>query len=181
MTVRIGLGVAAALLLASVSASAQPAIAIGGAVNVMKARDEALGDKRVTPGLVLRLAPKKGFGPSFGLSWFETDFEGRGELNIRPVMVGGAYTFGDRDLAVSVSMVGGYSFNKLRGIDGASIENAPAYRPGVSLWKGLHPRFGLNFFGGYVITRPNVTVNGIERKLKADYAVFSAGAAVVVF
>jgi hypothetical protein len=186
---RILSGVLGALMLLSVPASAQPQIAVGAAANVMKTRDDAFGERRITVGPVFRLVPRKGFAPSWGLSWFETEFDltaiggpaVEGRLNIRPVMGGASYTFGDRDLALSLSAVGGYAFNRLRGSDQVSVENSPVFRPGVSLWKTLHPRFGLSFFGGYVITRPTATISGVERKLKADYAVFSAGGAVVLF
>jgi hypothetical protein len=189
VSVRIFAGVLGALLFLSVPASAQPPIAVGAAVNLMKTRDDALGERRITVGPVFRLVPRKGIAPSWGLSWFETEFDlsaiggpaVEGRLTIRPVMGGASYTFGDRDLALSLSAVGGYAFNRLRGSDQVSVENSAVVRPGVSLWKTLHPRFGLNFFGGYVITRPTVTVSGVERKLKADYAIFSAGGAVVLF
>lgn len=189
MPFRILAGILGVLVLLSVPAAAQPPIAVGAAVNVMKTTEDALGERRITVGPVFRLVPRKGLAPSWGLSWFETEFDlsaiggpaVEGRLNIRPVMGGVSYTFGDRDLALSLSAVGGYAFNKLRGSDQVSVENSPAFRPGVSLWKTLHPRFGLNFFGGYVITRPTVTASGVERKLKADYAVFSAGGAIVLF
>lgn len=190
MLVRISAGILGALLLLSVPVSAQPAVAIGAAVNVMKASEDALGDTHVTPGLVFRLVPRKGFGPSWALNWFETEFDlggiggpagVEGRLNIRPVMAGVSYTLGDSDLALSFSAVGGYAFNKLRGSSQVSIDNSAAFRPAVTLWKAVHPRFGLNFSGGYVITRPKVTINGVEQKLKADYAFFSAGGAFVLF
>lgn len=189
MSGRVVAGILGMLMFLPVVASAQPPIAIGAALNVMKTRDDALGGRRITVGPVFRLVPRKGFSPSWGLTWFETEFDlsaiggpaVEGRLTIRPVMAGASYTFGDRDLALSLSAVGGYAFNRLRGSDQVSVENSPVYRPGVSLWKALHPRFGLNFFGGYVIARPTVRVSGVERKLKADYAVFSAGGAIVLF
>ena len=170
-------------------AAAQPPLAVGAAVNVMKARNEALGEARVTPEAFVRFVPERGISFSWGLSWFEQTFDlsgiggpgVEGRLNIRPVMGGVSYTFGDRDLALSLSLVGGYSFNRLRGSSDVSIDNSAAVRPGVSLWKSLHARFGLSFFGGYVFTRPNVTIAGVQRELNADYATFSAGGAVVLF
>jgi hypothetical protein len=189
MSVRILSGIFGVLLFLSVPVSAQPPIAVGGAVNVMKTRDDALGGSRVTASPVFRLLPRKGLSPSWGFSWFETEFDlsaiggpaVEGRLNIRPVMAGASYTLGGPDLALSFSVVGGYAFNKLRGSDQVSVANSPVYRPGVSLWKTLHPRFGVNVFGGYVIARPTVTVSGAERTLKADYAAFSAGGAIVLF
>jgi hypothetical protein len=189
MSVRLLTAILGVLVFLPVPASAQPPVAVGAAVSVMKTRDAAFGERRITLGPMFRLVPRQGLAPSWGLSWFETEFDlaaiggppVEGRLNIRPVMAGASYTFGDRDLALSLSAVGGYAFNRLRGSDQVSIENSPVFRPGVSLWKSLHPRFGLNFFGGYVVTRPTATINGVERKLKADYAVFSAGGAVVLF
>jgi hypothetical protein len=178
----------------AIPANAQMRLAIGASVNLMKPRDADLGGGRTTVTPVLGLAPTRGLGLSWGLSWFEDRIAleriggplADGELHIRPVMMGASYTFGSGDTRLSVSAVGGYAFNTLdilddtrRGPGEISISHSPVVRPGIRLWRSLHEHFGLSFFGGYVITQPKLTIDGVERRLKADYAVFSAGGAYV--
>lgn len=198
MLLRIGAVAVLMLLASAVASSAQPKIGLGASVSVTAPRDSALGDRVITVAPLIRVAPRKGFGLSWGLSWFETRVDlqrlggppAEGEIHIRPLMVGASYTFGGGNTFVSVSTVGGYAINTLKIVDETrrgsgemSIEHSRVVRPGVSLWQSLHPRFGLSFFGGYVIVRPTVKTDGIfgpsERRLKADYATFSAGAAVL--
>lgn len=182
------------MVLGAAPVAAEVRVAAGASVNFMKPSESALGDTRrgVTP--MLGLEPGKGFGLTYGLNWFEQrvpleDLGGPaadGRIHIRPVMLGVSYTVGEGRTRVSVSTVAGYAFNNVdlldetrRGPGEISIENSAVVRPGVRLWQSLHDHFGLSFFGGYVITRPKITVDGVERTLKADYAVFSAGAALV--
>ena len=178
----------------AVSASAQTVFgqkpALGASLTVNKPSESALGDARMTISPNFRLVPRKGLGVSWGLSWFETNrfnfaniggdnIEGR--LRIRPVMVGASYTFGEDKTFLSLSTVAGIAFNRTRDGGGVSIDNSFAVRPGVGFWHSLHPRFGLTAFGGYVITRPDITAGGVTRSLKADYATFSVGGAFVLF
>ena len=182
------------VLVGAVSASGQTLfgqkLAVGAAVTMNNPSEEALGDSRVTIGPNVRLVPRKGLGVAWGLSWFETDkfnfaniggdnVEGR--LRIRPVMAGVSYTFGEDKTFLSVSTVAGIAFNRTRDGGGVAIDNSFAIRPGVGFWQSLHPRFGLTAFGGYVITRPEIRTAGFTDKLKADYATFSVGGAVVLF
>lgn len=188
--------VVACLLLAggAAPASAETKVAVGASANWMKPRESALGGTRTVVTPTLGLAPKKGFGPTYGLNWFEQRIalEGiggpaaDGKLHIRPVMLGASYTFGAGGTLLSLSVVGGYAFNTIdlldetrRGPGEISIANSTVVRPGVRLWQSLHEHFGLSFFGGYVYTRPTITIDGVERTLKADYTVLSAGAAFV--
>lgn len=177
-----------------VSTEAEMRVALGASVNVMKPRESALGGSRTTVTPTVGLAPSRGFGITYGLNWFEARIPleriggplAEGEINIRPVMLGVSYTFGSENTFFSVSTVGGYAINTInllddtrRGPGEISISNSPVVRPGVRLWQSLHEHFGLSFFGGYVFTKPTLTIDGVERKLKADYAVFSAGVAYV--
>lgn len=178
----------------AVPASAEFRVAAGASVNLMKPSESALGDTRTTVTPTLGLEPTRGFGITYGLNWFEQrvplqDLGGPladGRIHIRPVMLGVSYTFGEGRTRFSVSTVAGYAFNNIDLLDDTrqgpgeiSIENSTVVRPGVRLWQSLHEHVGLSFFGGYVITRPKLTIDGVERTLKADYAVFSAGVAYV--
>ena len=186
----------AVLLIAGLAAStyAETHVAVGASANWMKPRESALGGTRTVVTPTLGLSPRKGFGLTYGLNWFEQRIAleniggpaADGKLHIRPVMLGVSYTFGGGGTLLSVSAVGGYAFNTLdlldetrRGPGEISISNSTVVRPGVRLWRSLHEHFGLSFFGGYVYTRPKLTVDGAERTLKADYTVLSAGAAFV--
>jgi len=182
------------VLASTMSAEAQMRVALGASVNVMKPSESALGGTRTTVSPTLGVAPTKGIGFTYGLSWFEQrlaleDIGGPladGELHIRPIMLGAGYTFGSERTLISVSAVGGYSINTLKidddtrgGPGEIEISHSPVIRPGIRLWRSLHEHFGLSVFGGYVITRPKLTIDGTERTLKADYAVFSVGGAYV--
>ncbi len=182
------------VLMSALPAQADMRLALGASVNVMKPSESALGGTKTTISPTLGLAPTRGVGFTYGLSWFEQrlaleDIGGplaEGELHIRPVMLGAGYTFGSDKTLVTVSAVGGYSINTLkldddtrRGPGEIDIDHSPVVRPGIRLWRSLHEHFGVSVFGGYVITRPKLTIDGTERTLKADYAVFSVGAAYV--
>jgi hypothetical protein len=182
------------VLASTMSAQAEMRVALGASVNLMKPSESALGGTRTTVSPTLGVAPTKGIGFTYGLSWFEQrlpleDIGGplaEGELHIRPVMLGAGYTFGSERTLISVSAVGGYSINTLkidddtrRGPGEIEISHSPVVRPGIRLWRTLHEHFGVSVFGGYVITRPKLTIDGTERTLKADYAVFSVGGAYV--
>jgi hypothetical protein len=183
-----------ALVLTPSAAAAQTLfgqkMAVGASVTMNNPSETALGDTRVTISPNFRLVPRKGLGLAWGLSWFETDrfnFQAiggdntEGRIRIRPVMAGASYTFGEDRTFLSVSTVAGIAFNRTRGGGGVSIDNSFAVRPGVGFWHSVHPRVGLTAFGGYVITRPDITAGGSTRSLKADYATFSVGGAVVLF
>lgn len=150
-------------------------------------------------GPLLRLRPRQGLGPTVGFSWTSGVIE-RGPsghpalatLRVRPVMAGLEYGVTRGRLAGAMSLVGGYSFNSL-GIDtsqvgiqrAVSVENSVAARAGASLWYELSPRIGLNLFGGYLITRPEVsfaTDQTIDRlQIKADSVLLSIGVAYWIF
>lgn len=182
------------ILLSAGPASAQMRVTLGVAANLMNPRESALGDTRTTVSPALGLAPTKGLGLTYGLNWFNQRIAlerlggplADGRVHIRPVMLGASYTFGGELTFVSLSVVGGYAFNTInlldetrRGPGEISIDNSVVARPGVRLWRTLHRHVGLSLSGGYVITRPTLTVNGVERKLKADYAVFSVAGSYV--
>ena len=114
-------------------------------------------------------------------NWFDSDVTQRttvlrpdalGQLRIRPVMAGYGYTWVRGRAAITADLVGGFAFNSLRidpaaeaayqrlGATGISAEatNTFAVKPEVQVWFDLNRRFGLKLNGGYLITRPSVTI-----------------------
>jgi hypothetical protein len=66
-----------------------------------------------------------------------------------------------------------------------AIDHSFAWRPGASFWFDVDDRIALNVFTGYLVTRPRVTMldagEPIERTLRADTLMVSAGVAFKVF
>ena len=62
------------------------------------------------------------------------------------------------------SLVAGYSFNKLH-VDvervgpgrAIAVSNSLVWRPGAAIWIDVTNRVGINVFGGYLFTSPEVT------------------------
>ena len=166
-------------------------------------------DSEVNPvlgaGLLVRLNPKKGWGPTVGFNWLTADIDNPSgstdsfaRLRVRPLMAGVAYTFGNQPLLVGVSIAAGPSFNKLSLEDdfirtlpaGATpevdIETSLAARAGVGLTFTVAPRVAIVGFGGYVVNRPDIMyrdASGQEfrNRWKADAAVLSVGAVYSLF
>lgn len=157
-------------------------------------------------GALVRLNPKRGWGPAGAFNWFRTDLEnpnGGGldfaRIRVRPLMAGVAYTIGPERLLTSFSIVAGPSFNRIdfrdgflnrvAGIGGApaiDIENSIVVRPGVNLTVTVAPRVAIVGFGGYMWNRPDVVYRdpaGTEfrNRWKADAAVVSIGAVYSLF
>ena len=181
-----------------VSASRRRLLAIGASLNTRRPRHDALAST-LSAGPLLRLGTSSGFGPTFGFSWLRTDLSSAsspdpvGRITIRPMMVGVSYTLTDQaHWALSPSLVGGMAFNRLTLVESAArdtvavdVDNSAALRPGMSLWLDLNSRVALNVFGGYLITRPQVTFleDGrlAKHPLRADTGVINIGLAYKVF
>lgn len=139
-------------------------------------------DRDVAPhvfpaGFVARV-PKQGFRPTFGLGWFSTSLrEGGGNLElatlrVRPLMAGVNYTAIAGRLAISTSVVAGYSFNSAEPKPLASgvapntassfdqlvfeTRNSFAARPGLSLILALDKHWVLFAGGGVLFVDPDV-------------------------
>ena len=119
MTRSIVLGVM--VLCAAVPAAAQTKgrVSVGGSVTFVKPTDTDV-KSLVGVGPLVRLNPKKGWGPAAGFSWFRADLENPSgasgpfaTLTVRPLMGGIAYTIGEQPVLVSFSIVAGPSFNSL--------------------------------------------------------------------
>jgi hypothetical protein len=195
------------VLSAAVPARAQTEgkVSVGVTVTYAKPTDEGL-QPVVSVGPLVRLNPKKGWGPAGGFSWFNADLDNPAggtspfaRFQVRPVMAGVAYTVGEQPFLVSFSIVAGPSFNRIK-FEGDYINTLPAsvprpevdvntsfaVRPGVGVTYTLAPRFALIGFGGYIVNRPDVTyrdTSGQEfrNRWKADAFLVSGGAVFSLF
>ena len=172
-------------------------IGIGVSGTVMLPAPDAL-DRSIGVGAMLRLRPRAGLAPVFAFSWRNTRFAedsgvspGTG-LSVRPVMGGVEYRVGDRRVSAAASLVAGYAFNRLRldrehaGPEWAvEVKNSLVWRAGGSVWVDVTPRFGVNVFGGYLVTRPELAAlsggSVVTRRVSANTAIVSLGMAWWVF
>ena len=195
------------LVLAVLVGAAAPAFAqsegrvsVGGSITINAATDDDV-QSTIGVGPLVRLNPRKGWGPAGAFNWFRADLKDPaggddpfGRLRVRPLMAGVAYTVGNETVLTSFSVVAGPSFNKADFDDdfsraaGASIdaENSFAVRPGVGITWTVAPRVAIIGFGGYLVNRPDVTYRdstGSEFKdrWKADSVVLSVGAVYSIF
>jgi len=195
------------LLCSAVSAAAQTKgrVSVGGSVTFVQPTDSEVGSL-VGIGPLVRLNPKKGWGPAGGLSWFRADLDNPSgasgpfaKLRVRPLMGGIAYTVGDQPVLVSFSIVAGPSFNSLD-FDDDFLRRLPAgpvvpdlhaktsfaVRPGVGLTYTVAPRVAIIGFTGYMINRPDVTYRDntgqeFQNRWKADSILLSVGAVYSLF
>lgn len=204
----VPLALAAILWLASAAAAiaqTEGRISVGGSVTVVSPTDDKV-DRAIGVGPLVRLNPKRGWGPAGALNWFRSDLgspDGSGpavaRLRIRPLMGGVAYTIGPDHALTSFSIVAGPSFNSIElrdefldslpiGLETptADVNTSFAVRPGVSLTLSVAPRVGVVGFGGYLINRPKVTFRdqfGLEHRdrWKVDAFVLSVGLVYSLF
>jgi hypothetical protein len=182
------------------SAQTEGRISVGGSVVFAKPTDSEL-NSAVSGGPLVRLNPRKGWGPAGALNWMRLDIDdptgGSGDfarLRVRPLMAGVAYTIGDQPLLVSFSIVAGPSFNKLI-LDDDFVGRVPAaqvdaetsfaVRPGVGLTLTVAPRVAIVGFGGYIVNRPDLVYRDggqqFTNRWKADSIVLSVGAVYSLF
>jgi hypothetical protein len=124
-----------------------------------------------TLGPLVKLGSGRGFGPALGFDWFSADVESMGgpspgttRVHIKPIMAGAGYTLAGDGVSVAFSVVGGYAFNSLRGVDPDTslglpldIANSVVWRPGVSLWVDTSRRTALNVSVGHLFTTLRLT------------------------
>jgi hypothetical protein len=175
-------------------------LALGISVTTIAA-SSATASGSATVGFEWRLGhEKQAWGWQTSLfNWFDTDVEQQtnvlrpaalGQLRIRPVMVGYGYTWIRGRAAITTDLVGGFAFNSLHvdpadyqrlGASGVSAEatNTVAVKPEVQIWYDINRRLGLRITGGYLITRPSVTIKsslGSDTwSVKADSLLITAG------
>jgi BON domain len=173
-------------------------IAVGGAVSwTIPFVNELTG--ATSGGPLVRFGSGSGFAPAIDFNWFVVDvFAGRdpstrlAAMSVKPVMGGVAYRWAGERLSVSLSVVAGYSFNRLVTDDLATgkllalqVDSSFAWRPGVTIWYDATTRLAFNVFAGYVVTRPTVTFfedGRIEKRdQRADTLLVSTGVAYKLF
>ena len=194
------------MLAAAVPAAAQTEgrVSVGGSVTFYKPTDEDVKSV-VGVGPLVRLNPRKGWGPAGALNWFTADLDNPSgasgafaRLRVRHLMGGVSYTIGEQPVLVSFSIVAGPSFNKLTLEDDflaglppgpapeVDVETSIAVRPGVGLTFTVAPRVAIVGFGGYLINRPDIVYRDQNRqefrnRWKADSVVLSVGAVYSIF
>ena len=169
-------GVLACTLTAS-SASAQviknmaKRAGIGGSFGSVLTLDD---DVNVGPvfGFNFGLAPDPGLGPTVGFGWYQGELTLSGvsgdvevgQLRIRPIMAGIAYTWVFGRVATGVSLNAGISINSIRLNDqyrnffgpGTEVRvdasNSFAVRPQVRIEYAVHPKVGIFSSAGYFFT-----------------------------
>jgi len=199
---RLTTTICAVLLFATspVFAQTEGRISIGGSVTVNLTTDSDVASV-TTYGPLVRLTPRRGWRVAGALNWFTADLEnpagGGGDfasLRARPLMGGVSYTIGSGPVMTSFSIVGGPSFNKAKfrgsyvpGVgESIDVDTSVAIRPGAAVTWSLKPRFGIVWFAGYLINRPDVVYRDslgqeIRDRWKADAVVLSVGAVYSVF
>jgi hypothetical protein len=179
-------------------------VSVGASVTLVKPTGDGVNSV-VGVGPLVRLNPRRGWGPAGALNWFRADLDnpsGAGgdfaRLRIRQLMVGVAYTVGPERVLTSFSIVTGPSFNKLEfepsfieGLPATSapsleIDNSFAVRPGINVTITVAPRVAIVGFGGYLINRPDTLYrdqfgNEFRNRWKADSVVVSAGLVYSLF
>jgi hypothetical protein len=180
-------------------------VSIGASVTLVRPTSDDV-DSTVGIGPLVRLNPKRGWGPAGALNWFRADLAnpagGSGEfarLRVRPLMAGIAYSVGSGSVLTSFSIIAGPSFNSVDFEDdflvglpaGPStptidVDTSVAVRPGVNVTLTVAPRVAIVGFGGYLFNRPDVVYRdrfGTEFKdrWKADSFVVSAGVVYSIF
>jgi hypothetical protein len=183
-----------------VLAQTEGRVSVGVTTSFIHTTDSKVGSM-ATFGPLIRLNPRKGWGPAVGLSWFRADLDaptgGGGEfarLRVRHLMGGVAYSVGPERVLTSFSIVAGGSFNTVELLGpyaerpGESIEVKPsaAVRPGVGLTVTVAPRLAVIGFGGYLFNRPNVVYRNpagqeFSGQWKADALIVSGGLVVSLF
>jgi len=186
---------------AAASAQTEGRVGVGASVTYVQPTNDEL-DSVVGYGPLVRLNPRRGWGPAGAFNWFRADLQnpsGEGgefaRLRVRPLMAGIAYTIGSDRVLTSFSIVAGPSFNSIDFEDefldrspGATvdIENSFAFRPGVNVTFTVAPRVAVVGFAGYFVTQPDVVYrdsSGTEfrNRWKADSVVLSVGMVYSIF
>jgi hypothetical protein len=198
----------AALLIATASlASAQTEgkVSVGASVAFVRPTSDGM-DSFVGIGPLVRLNPRRGWGPAAAFNWFRADLQNPAgdsgdfaRLRVRPLMAGIAYTIGSDKVLTSFSVVAGPSFNSAdfeddfidnlpqgAGTPAIDIENSFAFRPGVNVTFTVAPRVAIIGFGGYFVSHPDVVYRdrfGTEfrNRWKLDSVVVSAAVVYSIF
>jgi hypothetical protein len=183
------------------SAQSDNRLALGGSVTTRIAGSSATGGS-ASINFEARLGhERKGWDWQLSLlNWFDTDVQGQptpamdpGRLRIRPILAGYGRTWLRGRMTVTADVVGGLAINSFHldpaaaaayrtlgasGVD-AAVSNTFAIKPEVQIWYDMNRRFGIKLDGGYLITRPTVTVSstvGAKRwDVRADTVLITVG------
>ena len=186
------------------SAQSEGRVSVGGSVTFDSPTDDDVSSVLVF-GPLVRLNPRKGWGPAGALNWFRADLKNPAggdadfaKLRVRPLMAGVGYTIAagsDRTL-VNFSVVAGPSFNSVdfdddfletqAGTPSMDVKNSFVVRPGISMTQTVAPRVGITAFAGYMINRPDVVYRDAAGQVfsdrwRADAVVLSVGVVYSVF
>jgi hypothetical protein len=160
-------------------------------------------------GLDVRLGHEReewGWAYSF-FGWFDIGLQGQpmvpterlGKLRVRPIMVGYGYTWIRGRSAITADLLGGFAFNSFHLDAAATAEyerrgaarldteatNTFVLKPEVQVWRDLSSKIGLKLSGGYLISRPTVTVTSTlgrdARSVRADTFLITAGVVYSIF
>lgn len=193
------------LFASTAMAQTEGRVSVGASVTLVSPTDDDV-DRALSIGPLVRLNPRRGWGPAGALNWFRSEISrpdvsgpAVGELRVRPLMAGIAYTVGPDRMLTSFSVVAGPSFNSVELTDefreslpsGAQtpeidVKNSFAVRPGIGLTWTVAPRVAVVGFGGYIFNRPDVTFRDqfgqeLKDRWKADSAVLSVGLVYSLF
>jgi hypothetical protein len=177
-------------------------LAVGGSVTTRIAGSSG-ADASSDVGFEVRIGHEGeewGWAYSF-FGWFDTDLQqsslasatSLGRLRVRPIMLGYGYTWIRGRAAVTADLVGGFALNSFR-IDpsvvadyqqrGASnirgeATNTFVVKPELTVWYDLNRRIGIKLNGGYLVSRPSVTVASTlgrdTRSIRADTFLITFG------
>lgn len=200
---------AAALVFAhprAVRAQMKGAVAVGVTVAFTQPSAEEL-ESGLSLGPSFRTLPVHGWGPAFAFNWYGADLtdpsvgtpEKLGRFAARPLMFGVGYTVVRGRTSISPSIVAGPAFNQIsvdearRGsysVEGSSFERkvgkvSLAVRPALSFTYALRSRLGLTAGVGYIINRPEFTLNTpggpVETRWNGDAFSVAGGLVVTLF
>lgn len=181
---------------APVAAQSDYRFAAGVGVTFLESTGKGIDDAvRLTP--VLR-GRRRGLGVALGFNWLATEVETgakdlavRGDLRVRPIMMGPAYTAVAGRLATTAAVVAGYAFNRLTPVATGSepvslrVANSIAWAPSLTLALDLSRRFGVVTRASYLVTRPAITteIEGTRDRARwrADTLLVQAGVVFGVF
>ena len=199
MHVRLPMVLALTLLAPALAgAQTEGLFAVGGGITRFDPPDDDVGSS-VGIGVLLRLKPKQGWGPVFGLGWYSSDVfadvEGRrvrvGHVRVRPIMAGYGYTHLAGRVALHAAALGGYSPNSARvnsssmprGGDRSRLDarDALVARPSVAISYSLRPRLALVASAALLLHEPGVrlTIDGRETVDRWRFHTGLLGAGVV--
>jgi hypothetical protein len=149
-----------------------------------------------------------GWGFHWGLNWYEVTVDRPvggvvteiGSVKIRPIMAGYGYNWVRGKNAVSANLLGGFAFSSAElgdgvatvyrnrlGVDAfdAEASNGFVLKPEIDFWHDINKLFGLNVNIGYMLARPDVTINtsnGIDRRtVRADQFLVKVGLVYSIF